>query len=162
MTIIFTSFVFLQFWNMINCTVIGADDYNIFKVFTKPLQNWLFLLVLLIVFFVQYVSCEWGLFRGVFDTHNIDGEQFGQCALIGATALIAALALKLTPAHWVEMMPIKIDEDEVMGRDNAFMKAYDDNAKGSIPDFRKTGVNDEEDSLTNPDGTRDDDDYHQA
>lgn len=157
MTLIFTTFVFLQFFNEINCRVIGAEEYNIFK---KPFNSWIFLLVLAIVFFVQWSACEWFLF--VFETTTLTGEQFGQCALVGATVMVAALALKLTPAHWVEKLPIKIDEEEVMGRDSVFMATYEKQAKGGIPDFRR-GINpdaDEDEALNAR--TRDDDDYHQA
>jgi magnesium-transporting ATPase (P-type) len=46
-TVIFTTFVFLQFFNLINCRVIGANEYNIFK---KPFNSWIFLLVLAAIF----------------------------------------------------------------------------------------------------------------
>ena len=53
LTIIFTTFVFLQFFNAINCRVIGADEYNIFKQLHKSFP---FILVLLIIFGVQYAA----------------------------------------------------------------------------------------------------------
>jgi hypothetical protein len=73
---------------------------------------------------------------------------------------IAALALKLTPAEWVEKIPVKIDENEVMGRDSLIMRTYDQQARGKIPDFRRGAINDEEASLKGPGG--DDDSYHQV
>ena len=120
MTMIFTAFVFLNFFNLINCRVIGATDYNIFTKFFGHKQmlsdgserwniNWVYLLVLVTIFLVQLSACEWFLF--LFETVDISGEQFGQCVLSGATVMIAAFALKLTPAPWVEKLPIKIDEE---------------------------------------------------
>lgn len=103
LTIIFTTFVFLQFFNAINCRVIGANEYNIFKQIHKSIP---FILVLAIIFAVQYATCEFGLFQFIFETAQISGEQFGQCVLTGATVLIAALALKLSPAEWVEKIPV--------------------------------------------------------
>ena len=64
MTMIFTTFVFLQFFNEINCRVIGPSEYNIFKKFFH--QNWTFILVLGIIFFVQWSACEW--FTLIFET----------------------------------------------------------------------------------------------
>lgn len=53
--------------------------------------------------------------------------------------MIVAFGLKLTPHHWVEKLPIKVDENEVLGRDSILMKTYENQAKGGIPDFRKKG-----------------------
>lgn len=119
-TVIFTTFVFLQFFNLFNCRVIGADEYNIFK---KPFNSWVFLLVLAVIFFVQWSACEW--FTIIFETQTLTGEQFGRCVLGAVPVLIAAFALKLTPAHWVELMPVSIDEEEVMGRDSILMSTYE-------------------------------------
>jgi len=153
MTMIFTTFVMLNVFNLVNCRVLGAAEYNIFK---KPFNSWIFLLVLVIIFFVQWSATEWFLF--LFETAKLSGEQYGKCVLSGLTVWIAAFALKLTPAQWVEKLPIHIDEEEVMGRDSAFMNAYDNQAKGKIPDFRNRnqGIN-EDDPLT-----ADDDGFHQA
>lgn len=156
LTVIFTTFVFLQFFNAINCRVVGADEYNIFK---KPFNSWVFLLVLAIIFAVQWSACEW--FTFLFETQTLTGEQFGRCVLGGLPVLIAAFALKLTPAHWVELMPVKIDEEEVMGRDSILMKSYEQQAKGGIPDFRK-GINEEEQELNSGADEAADDDYKQA
>ena len=132
LTIIFTTFVFLQFFNAINCRVIGADEYNIFK---KPFNSIPFLVVLLVIFGVQFSACEFGLGRFIFETAQINGEQFGQCFLTGATVLIAALALKLSPAEWVERLPVQIDENEVMGEGTRLMDGYSQ-SKGGIEQLR--------------------------
>lgn len=63
LTMIFTTFVFLQFFNEINCRVIGPSEYNIFK---KFFNSWVFLLVLALTFFVQWSACEW--FTLIFET----------------------------------------------------------------------------------------------
>jgi magnesium-transporting ATPase (P-type) len=120
MTMIFTTFVFLQFFNMLNCRVIGPSEYNIFKKFFNSI---VFILVLCVIFFVQWSACEW--FTFIFETATISGEQFGQCILAASTVLIASLALKLTPEQWVEKLPVQIDENEVMGRDSILMKSYE-------------------------------------
>jgi len=48
-TIIFNTFVFLQFFNQINCRVVGPKDFNVFISF---FNNWIFILVLVTIFFV--------------------------------------------------------------------------------------------------------------
>ena len=152
MTIIFTTFVFLQWWNEFNCRVVGAAEYNIFK---KLHNSWTFILVLAVIFGVQYIACDW--FTFIFETVALDGQQFGQCVVTGATVLIAAFALKLTPKEWVEKLPIKIDENEVMGGESALMGAYESQAKGQIPDFRNYGKGE-----TDPLNEGEDDGYTRA
>ena len=129
MTLIFTTFVFLQWWNEFNCRVVGAAEYNIFK---KPLNSWAFILVLALIFAIQLAACDWVIFNILFETIVLDGQQFGQCVVTGATVLIVAFALKLTPQEWVEKLPIKVDENEVMGGESALMGMYESQAKGQI------------------------------
>lgn len=50
---IFNTFIFLQFFNMINCRVVGPKDFN---VFTSFFNNWIFLVVLACIFAVQWYS----------------------------------------------------------------------------------------------------------
>ena len=70
MTIVFTTFVFLQFFNAINCRVIGENEYNIFK---KFFNSKYFIFTLVVIAGVQYSACEFPLFRIVFDTAEING-----------------------------------------------------------------------------------------
>ena len=146
MTIIFTTFVFLQFFNLINCRVIGADEYNIFKRFFNSIP---FLLVLVTIFGVQIAASDLGLFRFIFETAHINGEQLGQCFLTGSTVLLAALILKLSPAEWVERIPVQIDENQIMGEGTPLMNGYSQ-TKGGI-DTLRLGINqgdDENDGYT--------------
>ena len=146
MTIVITTFVFLQFFNLINCRVIGADEYNIFKRFFNSIP---FLLVLVTIFGVQFAASDLGIFRFIFDTSRINGEQFGQCVLTGSTVLLAALILKLSPAEWVERIPVQIDENQVMGEGTPLMNGYSQ-SKGGIETLR-LGINngdDENDGYT--------------
>ena len=145
-TVIFTTFVFLQFFNLINCRVIGANEYNIFK---KPFNSWIFLLVLGIIFLVQYLGTE-TFFRVIFEAQTLTGEQFGRCVLGALPVLLFALALKLTPAHWVELVPVNVDEDAPMGEGNPMMSAYENHSKGGIP-ANFTGINEEAEPLNDAD-----------
>ena len=108
MTIVFTTFVFLQFFNAINCRVIGENEYNIFKKFFNSVY---FIFALVIIAGVQYSACEFDIIRIVFDTAEINGQQFGQCIFVAFSVLFAAFLLKLTPDSWVQNMP-EFNENE--------------------------------------------------
>jgi len=43
-----------------------------------------------------------------------------------------AWMVKLTPAAWVEKLPVKIDVNKAMGGDSKLMNAYQKNAKGKV------------------------------
>jgi len=45
--------------------------------------------------------------------------------LLGASTLIIAYLIKLTPEAWVNNIPVKLDEGKVLGSDNALMKVYE-------------------------------------
>ena len=70
MTIVFTTFVFLQFFNAINCRVVGNDEYNIFKNF---FNNPYFIFALVVIAGIQYSAFEFDVIRIIFDTVEIDG-----------------------------------------------------------------------------------------
>jgi len=110
-TMIFSTFVFLQFFNMINCRVVGPKDFN---VFTSFFNNWIFLVVLAIIFAVQWFSVAssnvplyW-----IFTTSEtgIPKKDFWTSVVWGSTTLLVSFILKLTPQRWTEKMPIKIND----------------------------------------------------
>ena len=70
MTIVFTTFVFLQFFNAINCRVIGKEEYNIFK---KFFNSFYLIFALVVIAGVQYSACEFPIFQIIFDTAEING-----------------------------------------------------------------------------------------
>jgi len=47
LTIIFNTFVFLCFFNLINCRTVGIRDYNVFSNF---FNNWMFIFILALIF----------------------------------------------------------------------------------------------------------------
>jgi len=50
--------------------------------------------------------------------------QHASCLLWGASVLIVATVLKLTPAHWVEKLPIFLDENKGIDPNDPLMAAY--------------------------------------
>lgn len=51
MTLIFDTFVYLQFFNMINCRVTGDSDFNVFSRF---FCNWYQVFILAMIFGIQW------------------------------------------------------------------------------------------------------------
>ena len=134
MTIVFCSFVFLQFFNAINCRVVGKTEYNIFK---KPLNSLPFLFVLVIIFAVQYCACEIVIFQFILNTTTLSGDQLGQAILTGSTVLAAAFLLKLTPRSWVDNIR-EFDEKEAMGGGGALMNILE---KAKSPKISNPALN---------------------
>mmetsp|Transcript_41559 Transcript_41559/g.29941 ORF Transcript_41559/g.29941 Transcript_41559/m.29941 type:complete len:116 (+) Transcript_41559:2897-3244(+) len=62
-TIIFNTFVFLQWFNQINCRTVEARDFNVFRRFWA---NGMFVAVLILIFFVQWSASNWLFF--IFET----------------------------------------------------------------------------------------------
>lgn len=107
-TYVFNVFMFLALFNMINCRKVGISDTNVFeKILT---HNWIFLLVLGVCFFAQWALVNW--FHDLIGAVKISRSEWGACAFIGATELLAAFFLKFTPSKWVEFIPDINVEDE--------------------------------------------------
>jgi len=148
LTIIFNTFIFLCFFNLINCRTVGIRDYNVFSNF---FGNWMFLFILLIIFVAQYVWCNYVFF--LFNTYQISAQDFWTCVVWGATPLAISAIVKMSPEHWVEKMPIKIDENKAMGEDSQMMQLYNDKAKGKVSGARGSTnydqINESDDNFQN-------------
>ena len=122
-TIIFETFVFLQIFNEFNARCISPRKLNVFG---HLLSNWLFLAVVLgtmalTVFFVQYAG-------QMMRVAPLTTEQHAACLIWGASVLLVGLALKLTPSHWVEKLPVFIDEKKAMDPNDPLLAAYNKQA----------------------------------
>mmetsp|Transcript_20687 Transcript_20687/g.14847 ORF Transcript_20687/g.14847 Transcript_20687/m.14847 type:complete len:226 (-) Transcript_20687:116-793(-) len=127
LTIIFNTFVFLCFFNLINCRTVGVKDFN---VFTSFFNNPMFLFILALIFVMQVVWINYINF--ILGTTQIDAKNFWTSIVWGSTSLAVSALVKATPADWVEKVPVKIDEDKPMGEDSSLMKMYNDKAKGKV------------------------------
>lgn len=106
--------MFLAFFNQINCRVVGPRDFN---VFTRFFNNWTFIIVLAIVFGIQWSATESNGFSLIwlFQTAALDRKTFWTCVIYGSSALFASFLLKLTPLSWIAKVPIKLNEDQALG-----------------------------------------------
>jgi len=127
LTIIFNTFVFLQFFNEWNCRVVGVRELNIFKRFFR---NWIFLVIMAVIFVVQWSSCKWLFF--IFRTTYLEPSQFFRCVAWGSSVLLVAVILKLTPERWVEKMPMPIDESKIIGQGSILMRTFEKTSKGGL------------------------------
>jgi magnesium-transporting ATPase (P-type) len=120
LTLIFNVFVFLQFFNEINCRVVGARDFN---VFSYIFQDYMFLCVMMIVLVIQWSACNWLSF--LFDTVVLDSQLFSKCVMWGFTSLIVAFILKFIPVDLTEKVPVPIDERASIGSENVILGIYE-------------------------------------
>ena len=91
-TYIFNTFVFLQIFNQINCRKIGRRDLNVFE---AMFHNLYFILVLIGVCAIQVAMIQW--FPSISRTIPLTRAEWGGCICVGASPLIIAFILKLTP-----------------------------------------------------------------
>lgn len=148
-TIIFNTFIFLQFFNCINCRVVGPKDFNIFYGF---LNNWVFVIIMAIVYIVQKMACQDGAFSltWLFVTAPIENQTFYTCMMWGSTVIVISFLLKMTPAEWMEKVPIKIDENEAMGKESKIVGFYQAQKSAQGMPFKRITTTENDDDFVQP------------
>lgn len=159
-TLCWNTFIFLQFFNLINCRDVSASGMNSFHGLHKNFMTWL---VLACIFAVQFFACFTWLGRPVFETRAISDRDFFVTVAAAASVLVANNLLKLIPEALVSKIPT-MDEEKAMGSENAIMRVYDEQATGEFPGAAaQFGLqNDDKDQDVGGDGDYASDDYRQA
>ena len=118
-TIIFETFVFLQIFNEFNCRCIQAKQLNMFSnLWHSPLfLAVVFLTFGLTIFFVEFCG-------QMIRVTPLTSTEHAACILWGSSVLVISTLLKLSPSHWVDKLPIFLDENKVPSEDDPMMKAY--------------------------------------
>jgi uncharacterized membrane protein len=93
----------MQLFNQINARKIGEKELNVFSGF---LNNYLFLLVLTLTFFVQIALVQVG--GKAVKTYPLDRGQNLVCFFFGALELLWGLVVKMLPVEWFQL--ISLDE----------------------------------------------------
>ena len=124
-TILFNTFIFMQIFNFFNARKLGVREFNMFS---RTFNNWLFLGVLALIILAQVAMVEFG--GRMFNVAPLNGKQWAGCIIWGAGVLLVSVILKLTPEHWVDKIPVKLDEKNFNPNDPV-MAAYN-RSKGSI------------------------------
>ena len=92
----------MQLFNQINARKLGEREYNVFAQF---FNNWMFVIILIGTFAVQYVIVQYGgrYMRAV----PLTWEQNGYCAAIGSFGLLWGIILKCIPSRWFEWIRLE-------------------------------------------------------
>mmetsp|Transcript_35254 Transcript_35254/g.43095 ORF Transcript_35254/g.43095 Transcript_35254/m.43095 type:complete len:195 (+) Transcript_35254:3018-3602(+) len=140
-TLIWNCFVFLQFFNMINCRDVSANKLHGFSGLIRNKLTWL---VLLIIAGVQVAACftflGYPIFKAslVLDDGYLDGgRHFAICVVSASSILLMNALLKLIPSRWISKMPT-LDENKSIGGNTGLMRAYDKQANAKA--FSKQGA----------------------
>jgi len=121
MTLIFNTYVYLLFFNMINCRVVGAQDFNVFD---KFFGNFIQVIILLVIFGFQWFS-NTSFLNWLFATTTLTQKQFWSTVVLGATALLFSFLVKLTPRRWAETyIKAPIDETKDISEGRALMQVH--------------------------------------
>merc|ERR1711990_986660 len=84
-----------------------------FNIFNGLFNNWLFIVVYLIMWAVQVASVQWG--GRPLRTVPLDASEYGVCLAIGAFTLVWGAIIKLIPGSWfdwVRMPEHEMDDKE--------------------------------------------------
>ena len=107
LTIIFNAFMFLCFWNEINCRKVGRRDFNVIE---NLFHNFYFVVVLALQVSVQF-AMNWYL-PSLTKQVPLPTSQFGGFIFIGFTSVLVSACLKLTPEPWVQRIPVQVMANE--------------------------------------------------
>lgn len=135
LTLIFTTFMFLQIFNLLNAKQINKKKLNPFT--GLLFQNWFVAAIALGLAVFQYVLCfVWG--KVIFSMSMVDESiQFTTCIALGASVCASAALLKYVPERLAVKLPT-LNEDESLGSNTGLMKAYDTQAQAKA--FEKKGA----------------------
>ena len=129
LTLVWTTFVFLQIWNLLNAKQVNPKKLNPFS--DLLFANWFVVLVVILLAAWQYASCF--MWIGViFEGGSVSASlNFTICVALGATVLASAVLFKYVPERFARKLKM-LDEDSALGADNALMKAYDTQANAKL------------------------------
>jgi Ca2+-transporting ATPase len=123
-TLIWNTFIWLQFFNLINCRDVSAEKMHGCEKLHKNFLTWL---ILLIIGGVQVAGCFTFLGFLIFEARKTEGREFAVCVVAAASVIVANALLKLIPARWIAKMPA-LDESKALGGGSKLMSAYETQA----------------------------------
>ena len=132
-TLIWNTFIWLQFFNLINCRDVSAEKMHGCEKLHKNFLTWL---ILLIIAGVQVAGCFTFLGFLIFEARKTEGREFAVCVVAAASVIVANALLKLIPARWIAKMPA-LDESKALGGGSKLMSAYEKQASAKALPARK-------------------------
>jgi len=133
-TLIFNTFIFLQFFNLINCRDVSAHKMH---GFSQLWRNFTTIMVLAIILAIQVLACLTSIFYPIFEVSKQTTREFVITLVSAASLLLANALLKFIPERWLGKMPA-LNEEKAVGSENALMKGFDNHAKAKA--FKKGGA----------------------
>lgn len=92
MTVIFTTFVYLQLFNFFNCRKLGATEINIFEGF---FNNFVFLIMVFGLFVAQIALVTFG--GDLFQVTSLTIAEHFICLAFASGSFLVCLGIKYTP-----------------------------------------------------------------
>lgn len=123
-TLIWNTFIWLQFFNLINCRDVSAEKMHGCEKLHKNFLTWL---ILLIIAGVQWAGCFTFLGFLIFEARKTEAREFAVCVVAAASVVVANALLKLIPSRWIAKMP-SLDESKALGGGSKLMSAYEKQA----------------------------------
>ena len=132
-TLIWNTFIWLQFWNLINCRDVSAEKMHGFEKLPRNFLTWV---ILLIIAGVQIAGCFTFLGFLIFEARKTEAREFAVCVTAAASVVPANALLKLIPSRWIAKMP-SLDESKSLGGGSKLMSAYEKQASAKALPARK-------------------------
>ncbi len=107
-TLMFNTFMIMQFCNEINCRKLGAKEFNVFLHF---FNNYYFVAILLCQFIIQWIFVEFGGY--IFRTTPLPVLMHVASYAFGIGSLLACAAVKATPEAWLEKIKFGVNEGAI-------------------------------------------------
>lgn len=124
-TLIFNTFIFLQFFNLINCRDVSANKLHGFHGLHLNFMTWL---ILLVIFAVQFFACFTWLFRPIFETQPVEPRGFAVTICMAASVILVNMLLKFIPEKWISKLP-EMNEENAVGKGSFLTKTFDEQSK---------------------------------
>ena len=143
-TLLFQTFMMLNFFNMLNCRVLGQkppagldlenndplspQEAEALKarrelnIFTRIFDNWWFLIILLFELNFQYLMVQYPAFSNIFITTPLTLNMHITTLCLGLGSWLVMVGVKFTPEKFLKKMP-------VMGEDEKTLEATQDAIK---------------------------------
>lgn len=113
--------------NFLNCRIVNPKSLNIFD---HIFGNFWFISIVALASVLQIVFLEY--FYIAFNASYLTDKQYAYCVMVGCTTWIVSSILKLTPASWVEKIPVKVDENKAIDPNDKVMAAYAKQANAKV------------------------------
>lgn len=127
-TIIWNTFIFLQFFNMINAREVSAGKMNMFS---NLHRNFMMLFILVLIVAVQWLCCFFWIGE-IFEVSNLEEtEMFTTGVAIGGSVLLSNILTKFLPKNIAAKLPT-LDESKAIGEDSKLMQAYNTQAQAKV------------------------------